>query len=80
MYARLAYLQSKSSPTEAAIMVVEQIPPGLIQTETVISVLHQWFLRDMAGAAAWVDQFPAGDLKVRAENEMSGIAGRADTR
>ena len=61
-------------------MVVEQIPPGSIQTEAVISVLHQWFLRDMAGAAAWVDQFPAGDLKVRAENEMSGIAGRADTR
>ncbi len=71
---RLAIVQSETAPAQAARLVVEQIPAGPIQTEAVISVLHQWAARDMAEAKAWVELFPAGPLRSRSENELSNMA------
>jgi hypothetical protein len=71
---RLAYVESKTDPADAARMVVSEIPAGLVQTEAAISVIHQWGKRDMAGAKAWVDAFPDGPVRDRAENELAGIA------
>jgi hypothetical protein len=74
LLARIAFTQSATVPAEAAKLVAEQIPPGSIQNEAVISVVHQWGTRDMAGAVSWVEFFPSGLLKEHAEQELSGIA------
>ncbi len=74
MVGRLAYVQSQTEPANAANLVVEQIPTGPIQDEAVMSVLHQWAVREPTAAAAWVGQFPAGALRDRAEAELRGLA------
>lgn len=74
MLQRLAYVQAKTEPAAAATLVIEQIPPGPIQDEAAITVLHQWALRDPGSAAAWIGQFPPGSLRERAERELRGIA------
>ena len=72
--ARVAFVESQVSPSTAAGWVVNQIPPGSIQDEAAISVLHQWGLLDFAGATAWAAQFPSGPLGDRAKQELAGIA------
>lgn len=74
---RLAYVQSQNEPAAAANLVLEQIPPGPIQEEAAITVLHQWGGRDLASATAWADQFPPGTLRDRAEAELRGLAAYA---
>lgn len=74
MLSGIAYVWSQSDPSDAAGLVVDQIPPGAAQNEAVMMVLHQWALNDPAGAAAWVQQFPEGPLQIRAVNELGGIA------
>jgi hypothetical protein len=74
MMARLAFVEAQISPENAVDLVLREIPPGPAQVEAAISVLHQWGLRDFAGASAWVDQFPAGPLADRARQELAGIA------
>ena len=73
MIGRFAYVQSQTEPAAAANLVMEQIPPGPIQEEAAITVLHQWGVRDMASATAWVNQFPPGALRDRAEAELQGL-------
>jgi hypothetical protein len=73
-FARLALVRSASAPADAATLVVERISPGPIQTNSAIAVLHQWILRDPAGAASWVALFPTGEIRQRAESELAGFA------
>jgi hypothetical protein len=82
--ARVGFVWSATEPTAAADFVIREIPPGSAQTEAAISVLHQWALRDFAGAKAWVELFPDGEIRQRAMNELAGVreysladAGRA---
>jgi hypothetical protein len=70
---RLALVLSKAAPREAAQLVLDEISPGVFQAEAAISVLHQWTLRDYEGAAAWVAQFPAGEFRERALQELAGF-------
>jgi hypothetical protein len=71
---RIALVQSATAPAEAAQLIVDEIAPGPIQIEAAISVIHQWATRDIAGATAWVEIFPPGATKERAEREISRIA------
>jgi hypothetical protein len=48
---------AQSKPAEAATFVMQEITPGPARTEAAISVLHQWALRDSAGAIAWASNF-----------------------
>ena len=73
LLARMAFVQSQTTPVDAAHLAVEQIPPGEAQDESVISVLHQWAVRDLAAATAWVESFPEGELRHRALQELAGI-------
>lgn len=73
MLFRLAFVQSQSSPAEAAAMVAKEISPGPQQDEATISIVHQWGQRDLAAASAWVELFPPGDFRERAESELAGI-------
>jgi hypothetical protein len=76
LLARIALVQSGAAPAEAARLIVDQIAPGPIQIEATISVINQWARRDIAGATAWVELFPPGTTKERAEAEISGIAAQ----
>jgi hypothetical protein len=70
---RVAFAVSQIDPREAANLIVKNIPAGASQTEAAISVLHRWALQDWAGAKQWVDQFPEGPLRERAQNEITGV-------
>lgn len=73
LLARVAYVWASTDPKNAAHLVVEKMSPGNAQTEAAISVLHQWALRDLEGARAWVELFPDSDLRDRAINELNGV-------
>ncbi len=72
--ARVAFVLAKTAPAEAAGLISSQMGEGPSQTEAAISVLHQWALRDLPAATAWVDRFPNGPLAARARNELTGMA------
>jgi hypothetical protein len=71
--ARIGFVWSASQPAAAAEFVVREIPAGPTQTEAVISVLHQWALRQFDDAAAWVELFPEGEIRERAIKELAGV-------
>ncbi|MDB6055266.1 MAG: hypothetical protein JWN25_2789 [Verrucomicrobiales bacterium] len=68
--ARAAFIKSQTDPATAAKLVAERIPTGDAQTEAAISVLHQWALKDITGAATWASQFGNGQIAVRAQSEI----------
>lgn len=69
-FAKVAVARAESSPMEAARLVAERVPPGPLQDETALAVLHQWILRDPKAARAWVEIFPDGELMQVAEAEL----------
>lgn len=68
----LALEAVRIDPEQAAAITLEAMAPGPIQTEAILSVAHQWGLRDRAAAAGWIAGFPAGDLRERALREVAG--------
>jgi len=76
LLSRIAFVESKTDPKEAATLVAEQIPLGPIQDEAAISVLHEWALTDPEAAMNWARSFSAGTLHDRAVNEVqNAMAG-----
>jgi hypothetical protein len=71
---RIAFAGSRIDPAEAACLVVEELPPGTVQEEAAVMVLHQWALQDAAAAAAWVGLFPEDSFRERLLGELRGIA------
>lgn len=76
LMARIAFVESQNAPAEAGARVLSEIPPGTVQDEAVLTVLHQWSLKDMAGALAWVQRFPEIPLKERALAELAVVGAR----
>ncbi len=76
MLARLAYLRAQTDPLAAARLAVAEISPGPARDEAMISVLHQWALRDPETAKAWADSFRDDRLKTRALAEIQGLQAR----
>jgi len=70
---RIAFVESKTDPSDAAKLVAEQIPPGPSQDEAAISVLYQWALKDPDAAMNWARSFSAGTLHDRAVNEVQNV-------
>lgn len=70
---RVAFSGSRIDPAEAACLVVEEIPPGAVQEEAAVMVLHQWALQDAPAAAAWVGLFPDDAFRERLLDELRGI-------
>ena len=73
LLSRVAFIRSKANPAEAADLVVREIAAGEIQDEAVISVLHQWALREPNHALAWAQLFPEGALRERALKEIENL-------
>lgn len=74
MLARLSYVRAQVDPVAAARLVVSDIPAGRARDEAVISVVHQWALRDARSAMRWVQSFPDEELRQRASDEVTGLA------
>jgi hypothetical protein len=70
---RIAFILSQTAPSEAAALVIEQIPPGPAQDEAIMTVLHQLAKQNMIAAAHWAGGVPAGPLQDRVANELNGI-------
>jgi len=73
----LAPLLAQQDPAAAGRIVSEELT-GSHQEEAAMSVLYQWARKDAAAATAWVQQFPQGALKKRAEEELQGILAMED--
>jgi len=73
LLSRIAFVESKTYPENAATLVAELIPPGQIQDEAAISVLYQWAQKDPRAAMKWAQTFSAGALHDRAVNEVQNI-------
>ena len=74
MLARLSYVRAQVDPVAAARLVVSDIPAGRARDEAVISVVHQWALKDARSALRWVQSFPDEALRQRASDEVAGVA------
>ena len=72
--ARLAFVRAQTEPAAAATLIASQISAGPTLDEASVSVAHQWALRDLGGAFAWVNRFPSGDLRDRALSELALVA------
>jgi hypothetical protein len=70
---RIAFIQAKQFPRDAAILIVQKIQPGPFQSQAALTILHQWALQDPAAANAWINLFPPGDLKTRAQRELENV-------
>jgi len=75
LLSRIALVQSKSNPAEAAKLVAEQISPGPVQEEAAISVASQWAAQDPNAALEWAQSFPNYGLRHRAVLEVEHAAG-----
>jgi hypothetical protein len=73
LFQRLVLVQASKDPAAAAELVSKEISSGSVQIEAAITVVHQWAKRSPADASAWVDQFPPGELRARAKEEISGM-------
>jgi hypothetical protein len=74
--ARIVFVESQSAPADAGARVITEILPGPVQEEAVMTVMHQWSIKDMAGALAWVQSFPDVPLKERALAELAVVASQ----
>ena len=59
-------------PGQAAAIAMGEMSPGESQTEAVMSIVHQWAIKDHAAAQTWVAGFPEGELRERAAREIAG--------
>ena len=70
---------SESKPESAATLAVENLPTGRLLDDTVVSIVQRWAQRQPEAAAAWVEQFPEGTLRVTAMENLIAQASPADT-
>jgi len=75
---RIAFVLAENDPRAAANLAVKNMAPGEIQTEAVMSIIHRWAMQDWEGARAWVDQFPEGAVRQRAQEEVSGVRDHSE--
>jgi len=73
MIHRVVYVLASTDPSDAAGLVLEQIPAGSAQDEAVMTVLNEWAYKDFKSAIQWVETFPDGPLRERAVKELEGI-------
>lgn len=76
----VATVLSRTEPEQAASLVVDQISPGPLRNQTVMTVAYQWGLQNLAAAAAWVKTFPPGPLQASATEELEGVAQMTQNR
>jgi DNA-binding transcriptional regulator YbjK len=62
---------AEQDPVSAATMAATELPPGRVQADAVVGIVQRWAQSDQAAAAAWVGQFPEGDLRQTALDHLA---------
>jgi hypothetical protein len=72
----MATVQAKQDGESAARFAVENIPPGPVLDRAVIGVVQLWGQNNFNGAAAWVQSFPASDIRDQAVQSLIMVGAR----
>jgi hypothetical protein len=62
----IAIAWADSDPASAATLAVEQLPPGRLEEDAIVSIIQRWAQQSPKQAAAWVDTFQESELKTSA--------------
>jgi len=71
--AGIAMAWSESDPYSAATLAVQDISAGRPQSDAVIGIIQRWTQRQPDEAIAWVKQFPPGELKQTAIENIASL-------
>jgi hypothetical protein len=71
--AAVATAWGESDPVAAATYAVQALAPGKPQSDALVGVAQRWALTQPAAAAAWVAEFPAGELRDIALQELAKL-------
>ena len=74
LYSNLVFLTGEHDPAAAARMIATSITSPEIQAEAAFAVVDKWAWVDPSGVRAWVNKFPDGELKTRAQTQIARIA------
>jgi len=72
--ARIVTVEAERSPADAADTVLKQMSPGPAQTNAIAPIVHEWSVRDIAAASAWIQDLPQGPLRDLANAELTRTA------
>jgi hypothetical protein len=64
--AAIAIAWAEIDPRVAATVATEELEPGRLQEDTVVSVAQRWAQREPAEAVAWINSFEEGELRAAA--------------
>lgn len=67
-------------PARAAVIVVDDIPRGIVQLRGVVAVVQRWARTDPKAASEWVYDFPEGDLKDDALKELEAAQAELEKK
>jgi hypothetical protein len=73
--AHVATAWAEIEPRAAAKMAIEQLKPGRLQEDTVVSIVQRWAQQQPTDAAAWVTTFGEGDLRAAAFQNLVKLWG-----
>jgi hypothetical protein len=69
---------AKQNPESAATLAIEELPPGRLQEDTVVSIVQRWAEQQPEAAAAWVAQFPEGAMRAAAIENLVALWSQKD--
>lgn len=64
---------SENDPVSAANLVLKEIRFGRLQSDAIIGILERWAQSSPEQAAAWVEAFPASDLRETAVSDVAQL-------
>ena len=64
--ANVATAWAEMDPRAAAALAIEELEPGRLQEDTLVSIVQRWAQGDPADAAAWISTFEEGELRAAA--------------
>ena len=76
--ASVATAWADRDPVSAATLAVDELSPGRTQNDAVVSIVQRWVQQQPEEAAAWVEQFPAGELRLAAIENVVRIWSEQD--
>ena len=78
--AGIATTWSERDPATAATIALKELPAGRLQSDTIVSIVQRWAQQSPADAEAWVNQFPNGDLRDAARENLNAAAPHSSSQ
>ena len=68
--AAIAIAWAETDPRAAATLAIEELEPGRVQEDAVVSIVQRWAQQEPADAAAWISNFEEGELRAAAVHNL----------